>query len=1098
MTRAIIKRLAKEPEMLAVFSRLIEEQLNRNFIEKVPAAELAKNCHYIPYHYVKRESATTPIRIVYNCSCKGWNGVSFNDCVEAGAPLHNDQTQILINFRSHAIGIVADVEKAFHHINLHKADRDFLRWFWLEDPTNPESPLAVYRFRVVPFGAKSSPFILNAVMMHHLKKSTSEIAADILQSVFVDNIITGCESPSAALNYFTEANRIMNEAHLPLQAWGFSDGAVEKSLAEGGSTDPSRLSKTLGLIWNREKDTLNVQPPHLSAADVATRRDVLKGNGAFYDPLGFYTPLGTSSKILLQDICLADIKIDDELSADHLKRWKEIVDSINVAVDQQLMSLPRSYFGSVDAVQELHLFCDASRHAYGAVAYLCYKEQTAFVMSKARITPIKDSQREGEREISIPEAELMAAYLGTLLATTIIAALKKNGIRMKIFLWSDSQIIHFWISKSEGHPRQFITNRVKKIREFTQQNAATWRYLPSEDNPADILSRGATLSEFKKSSLWRSGPNWLIDRKKWPIWSVSLFKTSRSVHLTVSSKKEDEEEIGNIIDPSIYSWEMLLRTTGQIYRLLSNLKRKDASRKSWNLQLLNALELQDAENVWIRFFQRKHLAEELKYLQGKKEAWRPSLVSQLDLFLDGSGIIRCKGRLQNAGISESAKHPVLIPKKTVLARLIITSVHQRIAHYGVDSTIAHLMQKYWIPSARAQVKALCRNCPKCRRESGPSYRYPYPASLPADSVQENYPFAITGVDYTGAIQVTSKGERISVYILLFTCGVTRAIHLEVVKDMTAGSFSNALKRFTGHHPIPRLIYSDNASTFVNASNYLLELFNHRKVQEELAAMRILWKFIPKAAPWYGGWWERLIALTKTALRKMVGRTILSFTQLQTVTTQIEAILNDRSLTKISTDENCIQPLTPSHLLYGQRLTTLPYHYDAEEELLDPSYGGPSQQPQVMTKAYLRSQNILRSFRRIWNSKYVPLLREHHQKTKGPMKSTIKVGDVVQIQSESKRANWKLAIIESINRGGDGQVRSAELKTATGRTSRPINKLYPVEVSENSSTTTQDANIQPRCIINESRSPSGRIPRQAARQASEKIKNIAYLESIIEE
>lgn len=113
-------------------------------------------------------------------------------------------------------------------------------------------------------------------------------------------------------------------------------------------------------------------------------------------------------------------------------------------------------------------------------------------MSKSLITPIKDSQRDREREISIPEAELMAAYLGTLLATTIIAALKKNGIRMKIFLWSDSQIIHFWISKSEGHPRQFITNRVKKIREFTQQNAATWRYLPSEDNPADILSRGAT------------------------------------------------------------------------------------------------------------------------------------------------------------------------------------------------------------------------------------------------------------------------------------------------------------------------------------------------------------------------------------------------------------------------------------------------------------------------------------------------------------------------------------------------------------------------------------------------------------------------------
>ncbi len=145
-------------------------------------------------------------------------------------------------------------------------------------------------------------------MMHHLKKSTSEIAADMLKSVFVDNIITGCESPSAALNDYTEANRIMDQAHLPLQAWGFSDGAVEKSLVEEGSTDLSRLSKTLGLIWNREKDTLNVQPPHLSTADIVTKRDVLKGNGAFYDPLGCYAPLGTSSKILIQDICIADLK----------------------------------------------------------------------------------------------------------------------------------------------------------------------------------------------------------------------------------------------------------------------------------------------------------------------------------------------------------------------------------------------------------------------------------------------------------------------------------------------------------------------------------------------------------------------------------------------------------------------------------------------------------------------------------------------------------------------------------------------------------------------------------------------------------------------
>jgi hypothetical protein len=141
---------------------------------------------------------------------------------------------------------------------------------------------------VVPFGAKSSPYILNVVMMHHPKNSTSEIAADMLKSVFVDNIITGRESPSASLNFYSEANRVMDQAHhLPLQAWGFSDCVVGKSLPEGESTDPSRISKTLGLIWNREKDTLNVQPPHLATAGIVTKETSSKEMVPFMIPLDF-------------------------------------------------------------------------------------------------------------------------------------------------------------------------------------------------------------------------------------------------------------------------------------------------------------------------------------------------------------------------------------------------------------------------------------------------------------------------------------------------------------------------------------------------------------------------------------------------------------------------------------------------------------------------------------------------------------------------------------------------------------------------------------------------------------------------------------------
>ena len=114
----------------------------------------------------------------------------------------------------------------------------------------------------------------------------------------------------------------------------------------------------------------------------------------------------------------------------------------------------RSNFGDISVIRDLHVFFVTQAVELGA-------SKVAFVQSKVRITPIKDPQREGERELSIPEAELIAAYLGVLIASTIISALEPLGIKLRVFLWSDSQIVHYLISKEDGHPRQFITNRVK-------------------------------------------------------------------------------------------------------------------------------------------------------------------------------------------------------------------------------------------------------------------------------------------------------------------------------------------------------------------------------------------------------------------------------------------------------------------------------------------------------------------------------------------------------------------------------------------------------------------------------------------------------------
>ena len=173
------------------------------------------------------------------------------------------------------------------------------------------------------------------------------------------------------------------------------------------------------------------------------------------------------------------------------------------------------------------------------------------------------------------------------------------------------------------------------------------------------------------------------------------------------------------------------------------------------------------------------------------------------------------------------------------------------------------------------------------------------------------------MDFTGALYVRTKDGEEKAYICLFTCANSRAIHLEVVSDLLEESFLQAFRRFVSRRSLSVTMISDNASTYLSAASEIEHLVKSTTVQDTLRNRGTSWQFIPKRAPWYGGFWERLIGLTKMTLRKVLGRTFVSLTSLQTIVTKIEAILNDRPLTYISSDVNDAEPLTPAHLLYGR-------------------------------------------------------------------------------------------------------------------------------------------------------------------------------------
>ena len=221
-TRSLAYRLVKSPGLLQSYDKILTEQLARGFIEPVTECNMGDTAHYIPHHPVKKDSATTPIRIVYDCSCRQLSDhPSLNDCLMPGPPFLVDLCAITLCFRTHCYGLSTDIEKAFLQVTLKEADRNFTRFLWLSEPLNPNSEFVVYRFRRVLFGAVSSPFMLFATLHYHLQQHSTPLSCNIQANLYVDvdNIVSGCETEQQAIQYLEEARSLMSSAGLNLRAW---------------------------------------------------------------------------------------------------------------------------------------------------------------------------------------------------------------------------------------------------------------------------------------------------------------------------------------------------------------------------------------------------------------------------------------------------------------------------------------------------------------------------------------------------------------------------------------------------------------------------------------------------------------------------------------------------------------------------------------------------------------------------------------------------------------------------------------------------------------------------------------------------------------
>ena len=421
------------------------------------------------------------------------------------------------------------------------------------------------------------------------------------------------------------------------------------------------------------------------------------------------------------------------------------------------------------------------------------------------------------------------------------------------------------------------------------------------------------------------------------------------------------------------------------------------------------------------------------------------VINQLNLGLDNKGLIRCHGRITHVEIPQDSKTPLLLPTHHRFTELLIQSIHSCIFHNGIRETLNAVRENYWIIRGREIVKQVIRRCIVCKKYQGPTLSTSRPAELPPDRVANVPPFSNTGIDFAGPLYVKNSDQVTKTYVCLFTCATTRAIHLELTTSLGAAKFLQAFRRFVGRRGLPAKLLSDNVKTFKTAGKEVKKLVHAEEVCQYFTNKQVLWEYIVEKAPWWGGFWERLVRSVKTCLKKHMGRSSLTFEELRTILVEIEAILNNRPLTYVYDDENGVSyPLTPSQLIYGRQLTMTA---NGQSEIIS-TY-------QSLTKKAQHHARLLSKFALQWNREYLLSLREQHQMN-GVQKTNqavLKEGDVVLLRNEgTARCLWKLAKVTQLLPGRDSIVRAAKVQVLNTDKRlvilrRPIQYLVPLEVNK---------------------------------------------------
>ncbi|XP_011669772.2 uncharacterized protein LOC100889397 [Strongylocentrotus purpuratus] len=697
------RRLVKDDCLHAKYSEGMRSLLDEGYAEEVKDQDLGKDegVWYLPHHPVFNPNKPEKTRIVFDCASK-YNGTSLNDAVLQGPDLTNNLLGVLLRFRQEPIAIMGDIRAMFHQVRVPPEQRDFLRFLWWPEGDLIQHPKA-YRMCVHLFGGTWSPSVCSCALRHTAEEFKTEYSPEAVDAVgrnfYVDDCLVSCKTEDDAIKLVAELMTLLKRGGFEVTKWISNSPAVIKSVPLEDraknivgldlNRDALPAERALGVTWDVELDciTYKITPK----GKPVTRRGILSEIASIYDPYGYASPFVLVAKRILQDLTALKLGFDDPVPDEHHSRWLKWKEWLPLMSNFRVSRCFRP-FDDVNEYQ-LHHFCDASESAYGVVSYLRMTSEGGqvhcnIILAKAKLAPLK--------KMTIPRLELMAAAL----AVTMDRKIRKEldfPLNESVF-WTDSTIVLHYIRSDNKRFRTFVANRISTIRDASEPRQ--WRYVNTEKNPADDVSRG--LTPDKLNGRWLKGPSFLCaDEMEWPIAPADLQvppsdpeikpPTENASAFTTQSEEKSLERLINTYS----SWYKLRRGVSWLLKFMQWLKLKGKTQTEQELRDFKRIsydDMQKAEKRILHYVQKCFFQKEIESLTDSDgKVTKTSQLYKLDPKID-EGLLRVGGRLERSALPLEAKHPVVLPKGSHVSDLILRDVHVKAGHSGRNYVLSVLRE----------------------------------------------------------------------------------------------------------------------------------------------------------------------------------------------------------------------------------------------------------------------------------------------------------------------------------------------------------------------------------------------------------------------